>query len=98
MVRSVEMLVVVVVNPRHACVRVTVVVLYICVYVCYQACYYIPHLFIESPVPLGFLISTYVLCGSLQNKVVSLTHLRLPEFQFVTSHDYGTYIKVISLI
>ena len=30
--------------------------------------------------------------------VVSLTHLRLPKFQFMTSHDCGMYIEVISLI
>ena len=37
-------------------------------------------------------IYIYIHC---KNKRVSLTHLRLPEFQFMTSHDYGMYTKVI---
>ena len=38
-----------------ACARVTVVVLWVCVCVCYRASCYIPRLYVESWVPLGFL-------------------------------------------
>ena len=43
------------VNLRCICTRVTVVVLCVCMCVCYRASCYIPRLYIESQVPLGFL-------------------------------------------
>ena len=38
-----------------ACARITVVVLSVCVCVCYRASCYIPRLYVENRVPLGFL-------------------------------------------
>ena len=54
------------INPRRACVRVTVIILSVSWCVCYYASCYIPHLFIECWVPLSFLCWSqhiYNLCG-----------------------------------
>ena len=79
-----------------ACARVTVVVICVCVSVCYRNSCYIPCLYVEDKVPLGFCI-VWLLLKMLCSKVLATFADHLCLLCFLTSSRWTKGTAMASL-